>query len=83
MEIQVDEFFISFLFLHSDASVHSAFVASRNVRFRRAFYDWELESVNSFVDLLYSNVPRGEWCDKMRWRLNASGGFDVTSYLVC
>lgn len=71
------------MFLHSDASVHSAFVASRNVRFRRAFYDWELESVNSFVDLLYSNVPRGEWCDKMRWRLNASGSFDVTSYLVC
>jgi hypothetical protein len=58
-------------------------LASRNVRFRRAFYDWELESVNSFVDLLYSNVPRGEWCDKMRWRLNASGSFDVTSYLVC
>lgn len=25
------------------------------------------ELVNSFLDLLYSNILRGEVCDRMRW----------------
>jgi hypothetical protein len=45
--------------------------------------------VNSFLDLPYLKIPfggggggggGGQGCDKMRWRLNGSGSFDVCSY---
>lgn len=31
----------------------------------RGFHDWELEFVNSFLDLLHSNIPRREGCERM------------------
>lgn len=34
----------------------------------------------SFLDLIYSRVPRGEGGDRMSWCLNKSGTFDVQSY---
>ena len=51
-----------------------------NVRFNRDFNDWELESIDSMLELLYSNIPRREGFDRMRWKLNANGKFDVHSY---
>jgi hypothetical protein len=33
------------------------------------FNDWELELVNSFLNLLYSNIPKREGCDRRSWRL--------------
>ena len=34
----------------------------------------------SFLDLIYSQVPRGEGGDRISWFLNGSGTFDVQSY---
>lgn len=48
--------------------------------FLRDFHDWELDSVNSFLDLLYSQMPRGLGDDRLRWCLNRSGIFDARSY---
>ena len=48
--------------------------------FHKEFHDWELESVNSFLEFFYSQVPKGMGCNRMRWRLNGSGMFDVHSY---
>lgn len=36
--------------------------------------------VNSFLDLLYSNILRREGCDRMRQKLNRNGRFNVRSY---
>jgi hypothetical protein len=33
------------------------------MRFHRYFYDWELEPVHSFLDLLHSNIHRKEGCE--------------------
>ena len=48
--------------------------------FHKEFHDWELESVNSFLEFFYSQLPKGMGCNRMRWRLNGSGMFDVHSY---
>uniref|UniRef100_A0A2N9GMA1 Pentacotripeptide-repeat region of PRORP domain-containing protein n=1 Tax=Fagus sylvatica TaxID=28930 RepID=A0A2N9GMA1_FAGSY len=50
---------------------------SWNVKFLRDFHDWELESATSFLELIYSHLPRGNGCDKPNWQLNGSGVFDV------
>lgn len=42
-------------------------------------HGWDLESVDYF-DILYSNIPRWEGPDRMRWRLNGHGRFDVCYY---
>ena len=44
-------------------------------------HDWELESVGSFLDLLYSNIPRMEGCDRVKWKLKESNEFIVRFYL--
>ena len=44
-------------------------------------HDWELESVGSFLDLLYSNIPRTEGCDRVKWKLKESNEFIVRFYL--
>ena len=35
-------------------------VLSWNVSFHRDFHDWEVESLNSFLNHIYSKVPKGE-----------------------
>lgn len=50
---------------------------SWNMKFLRDFHDWELESATSFLELIYSHLPRGNGCDKPNWQLNGSGVFDV------
>jgi len=43
-------------------------------------HDWELESVGSFLDLLYSNIPTREGCDRVIWKLKKSNEFIVRFY---
>lgn len=42
-------------------------------------HGWDLESVDYF-DILYSNIPRWEGPNRMRWRMNGHGRFDVHYY---
>ena len=50
--------------------------SSWNVRFVCRFNDWKLESVRSFFDILYSNIPSRGVHDHLR----GNGKFDVKSY---
>ena len=50
--------------------------SSWNVRFVSWFNDWEPESVQSFFDILYSNIPSRAVHDRLR----GNGKFDVKSY---
>ena len=43
------------------------------------FNEWELVSVNSFLNLLHLNIPRGKGCDRMSWSLRGSGASNVCS----
>ena len=45
----------------------------------RDFNEWELVSVNSFLNLLHLNIPRGKGCDRMSWSLRGSGASNVCS----
>ncbi len=40
--------------------------------FLRAFHDWELESATSFLDLIYSHLPQGDGCDRLKCQLNCA-----------
>ena len=52
----------------------------QEVKFTRLVQDWELESISSFLELLYSvNINRYEE-DKMCWKLSPDKGFQVKSY---
>ena len=43
--------------------------------FIRHVQDWELESVNSFLEVLYSNFAKGHGEDRMCWRGGSKDGF--------
>lgn len=50
------------------------------MRFHRNLHDWETETAVSFLDHIYSQVPRGEGNDRMPWYLKGSGKFDTRTY---
>lgn len=50
------------------------------MRFHKDFHDSKLESVNSFLGLIFLEVPRGEGIDRLRWCFNGSCKFDLHSY---
>ena len=53
--------------------------------FSRSVQDWELDSLDRFMDLIYSSSVSGREDDKMRWKPNRSRGFEVggfTSFYV-
>ena len=52
---------------------------SWNLRFRRAFQDWETWIFYDFFAYISSKLPRGG-DDTMIWQLNRSGVFDVRSF---
>ena len=52
---------------------------SWNFHFRRAPENWEKENVCSFIEFLYSHMPRGEGDDTLTWKLTKKGVFDVHS----
>jgi hypothetical protein len=50
------------------------------VNFTRLIQDWELESVSSFLDLLYSVTIHSHEEDKLIWKLSPGKGFQVKSF---
>ena len=50
------------------------------VNFTRAAQDWELESISTFFDLLYSAKVLGRGEDKMCWRIGSTTKFEVCLY---
>ena len=51
-----------------------------NLRFYRAFEDWELAASYSLFQLIHPRIPRGDRRDTLRWRLKGDGKFDTRSY---
>ena len=51
-----------------------------NLRFYRAFKDWELAISYSLFQLIQTCIPRGERRDSLCWRLKGDGKFDTRSY---
>ncbi len=46
-----------------------------DLRFSRNVYDWELESLSNFMELIYSIPLKGEGEDRLGWRHNLNKGF--------
>ena len=77
-----------FLDLYNIASNKDALVAELsseanyhwNIQFTRPVQVWELKSVVSFMDLIYSGSWRRNGVDKIFWKLSSRGVFDVRSY---
>ena len=51
-----------------------------DLRFYRAFEDWELVASYSLLQFIQSRIPRGERSDTLCWRLKGDGKFDPQSY---
>ena len=50
--------------------------------FRRSPQDWEEESFDRFMEIVYSSEVRGVGPDKVCWKLAKSGGFEVSSFYL-
>ena len=50
-----------------------------NLRFYRAFKDWELATSYSLFQLIQTRIPQGERRDSLCWRLKGDGKFDTQS----
>jgi hypothetical protein len=48
--------------------------------FIRPIQDWELESISSYLDLLYSTKVKGNNDDTICWKPSPQKGFKVSSY---
>ena len=51
-----------------------------NLRFYRAFEDWESATSYSLFQFIQTCIPRGERRDSLYWRLKGDGKFDTRSY---
>ena len=51
-----------------------------NVQFRHPPQDWEQESFDRFMGLVYSSTMRGFGSDKVCWKPARSGGFEVRGF---
>ena len=51
----------------------------------RSVQDWELDSLDRFIDLIYSSSVSGRGDDKMGWKSDKSRGFEEGGYyrLLC
>ena len=65
------------LMSHSNGMLHW------DVIFTRSVQDWELESISSFMDLLYSNLGQGLGEDKLSWGNPDSKVFNVKRSYRC
>ena len=54
-----------------------------DIRFSRNVHDWELESLSSFMELIYSIPLKGEGDDKLGWRHKPNKGFSVKEFYRC
>ena len=51
-----------------------------DLNFSKTVHDWDLESLSSFVDVLYSIPVRGNGEAKLCWNPSKRRGFVVKSY---
>ena len=51
-----------------------------DLRFYRAFEDWELATSYSLLQFIQTRIPRGDRRDTLCWRLKGDGKFDTQSY---
>ena len=51
-----------------------------DLRFYRAFEDWELAASYSLLQFIQPRIPRGDRRDTLCWRLKGDGKFDTRSY---
>ena len=51
-----------------------------DLRFYRAFEDWELAASYFLFQLIQTRIPRGDRSDTLCWRLKGNGMFDTRSY---
>ena len=51
-----------------------------SLRFYREVNDWELVASYSLLHFIKTRIPRGGGSDRLCWRLNGSGKFDVQSF---
>ncbi|XP_059650449.1 uncharacterized protein LOC132296254 [Cornus florida] len=56
---------------------------SWDVRFRRAFQNWELDDVTGLLALLYGQEVEGSGADSLIWATSSQGMFQVRSFFVC
>ena len=53
-----------------------------NLRFYRAFEDWELAASYSLLQFIQPRIPRGDRRDTLCWRLKGDGKFDTRSFYL-
>ena len=53
-----------------------------DLRFCRAFEDWELAACYSLLQFIQPHIPRGDRRDTLCWRLKGDGKFDTRSYYL-
>ena len=51
-----------------------------DLKFYRAFEDWELAASYSLFQLIQTRIPRGDKSDTLCWQLKGDGKFDIRSY---
>ena len=51
-----------------------------DLRFFRAFEDWELAASYSLLQFIQPRIPRGDRSDTLCWQLKGDGMFDTWSY---
>ena len=54
-----------------------------DLRFYRAFEDWELAASYFLFQLIQTRIPRGDRSDTLCWRLKGNGKFDTLMILFC
>ena len=54
-----------------------------DLRFYRAFEDWELVASYSLFQIIQTRIPRGDRRDTLCWRLKGNGKFDTRMILFC
>ena len=53
-----------------------------DLRFYRAFEDWELAASYSLLQFIQPRIPWGDRRDTLCWRLKGDGKFDTHSYYL-
>ena len=68
------EAYIGDYMVHHNGSIHW------DLDFTRSVQDWELESVSTFLDLLYSTKVQGSGADTLLWSTSGKKDFSVSNY---